>query len=110
MTTWVTSEQLEAMIKLIEARSQVLLPPEEAIRRLQQCKNTCYFQPYPYMNQAINTAIAALRDLVESKTINEECQRYAIRKQQGCSACSLDDVCTSHERYEFYKTKENMDE
>ncbi len=39
----------------------------EAIKRIKECKNTPNFQPYTYMNEALNMAIKALEKQIAKK-------------------------------------------
>lgn len=41
----------------------------EAIKRIKECRNTPNFQPYIYMNEALNMAIKALEKQIPMKTI-----------------------------------------
>lgn len=47
----------------------------EAIKRIKECRNTPNFQPYIYMNEALNMAIKALEKQMPKKPteINDEC-------------------------------------
>lgn len=54
----------------------------EAIKRIKECRNTPNFQPYIYMNEALNMAIKALEEVQQYRAIGtpEEC-REAVEKQ-----------------------------
>lgn len=39
----------------------------EAIKRIKECKNTPNFQPYTYMNEALNMAIQTLEKQIAKK-------------------------------------------
>lgn len=54
----------------------------EAIKRIKECRNTPNFQPYIYMNEALNMAIKALEEVQQYSKIGtpEEC-RAAMEKQ-----------------------------
>ena len=54
----------------------------EAIKRIKECRNTPNFQPYIYMNEALNMAIKALEEVQQYRAIGtpEEC-RAAMEKQ-----------------------------
>lgn len=54
----------------------------EAIKRIKECRNTPNFQPYIYMNEALNMAIQALEEVQQYREIGtlEEC-RTAREKQ-----------------------------
>lgn len=41
----------------------------EAIRRIKECRNTPSFQPWFYMNEALNMAITALEEIQEYRAI-----------------------------------------
>lgn len=41
----------------------------EAIKRIKECRNTPNFQPYIYMNEALNMAIQALEKQIPKKPI-----------------------------------------
>lgn len=41
----------------------------EAIKRIKECRNTPNFQPYIYMNEALNMAIQALEKQIPMKPI-----------------------------------------
>lgn len=41
----------------------------EAIKRIKECRNTPNFQPYIYMNEALNMAIKALEKQIPKKPI-----------------------------------------
>lgn len=41
----------------------------EAIKRIKECRNTPNFQPYIYMNEALNMAIQALEKQIPTKPI-----------------------------------------
>lgn len=43
----------------------------EAIKRIKECKNTPNFQPYTYMNEALNMAIKALEKQLPQYPIYE---------------------------------------
>lgn len=54
----------------------------EAIKRIKECRNTPNFQPYIYMNEALNMAIQALEEVQQYRKIGtvDEC-REAMEKQ-----------------------------
>lgn len=43
----------------------------EAIKRIKECKNTPNFQPYTYMNEALNMAIKALEKQIPKKPVRQ---------------------------------------
>ena len=43
----------------------------EAIKRIKECKNTPNFQPYTYMNEALNMAIQALQKQIPQYPLYE---------------------------------------
>lgn len=53
----------------------------EAIKRIKECRNTPNFQPYIYMNEALNMAIKALEEVQQYRAIGtlEEC-RAAVKQ------------------------------
>lgn len=57
---------------------------QEAIKRIKECRNTPNFQPYRYMNEALDTAINALEEIQQYRAIGtvEECWA-AVEKQKG---------------------------
>ena len=54
----------------------------EAIKRIKECRNTPNFQPYIYMNEALNMAIQALEEVQRYRAIDtpEKCHE-AVEKQ-----------------------------
>lgn len=56
----------------------------EAIKRINECRNTPNFQPYNYVNEALNMAIQALEEIQQYRAIGtiEEC-REAVEKQNA---------------------------
>lgn len=59
----------------------------EAIKRIKECRNTPNFQPYIYMNEALNMAIKALEEVQQYRAIGtiEEC-RAAVERQNPRAA------------------------
>lgn len=53
---------------------------QEAIKRIKECMNTPNFQPYLYMNEALNTAIAALEKQIPKNPTDlskvRDCEGY----------------------------------
>lgn len=43
----------------------------EAIKRIKECRNTPNFQPYIYMNEALNMAIQALEKQIPKKVVKD---------------------------------------
>lgn len=65
----------------------------EAIKRIKECRNTPNFQPYHYMNQALDMAISALekqemvsRTIVEGEYFCPRC-KYVMRHPGYCRTC-----------------------
>lgn len=54
----------------------------EAIKRIKECRNTPNFQPYIYMNEALNMAIKALEEVQKYRAIGtpEECRAAAVKQ------------------------------
>ena len=54
----------------------------EAIKRIKECRNTPNFQPYIYMNEALNMAIKALEEVQKYRVIGtlEECGAAAVKQ------------------------------
>lgn len=49
----------------------------EAIKRIKECRNTPNFQPYVYMNEALNMAIKALEKQEKIKEIIENANLWS---------------------------------
>lgn len=56
----------------------------EAIKRIKECGNTPNFQPYIYMNEALNMAIKALEEVQKYRAIGtpEECRAAMERNNE----------------------------
>ena len=56
----------------------------EAIKRIKECRNTPNFQPYIYMNEALNMAIKALEEVQQYRAIGtpEECRAAVERNNE----------------------------
>ena len=56
----------------------------EAIKRIKECRNTPNFQPYIYMNEALNMAIKALEEVQKYRAIGtpEECRAAMERNNE----------------------------
>lgn len=54
----------------------------EAIKRIKECRNTPNFQPYIYMNEALNMAIQALEEVQQYRAIGtpKECRAAAVKQ------------------------------
>lgn len=48
----------------------------EAIKRIKECRNTPNFQPYIYMNEALNMAIKALEKQIPRKPTPIDYEKY----------------------------------
>lgn len=48
----------------------------EAIKRIKECRNTPNFQPYIYMNEALNMAIKALEKQIPKKPMPIDYEKY----------------------------------
>lgn len=46
---------------------------QEAIKRIKECRNTPNFQPYIYMNEALDMAIKALEKQIPKKKDSYSC-------------------------------------
>ena len=55
----------------------------EAIKRIKECRNTPNFQPYIYMNEALNMAIQALEKQISRKPDFTEDKKLAL-----CPCCN----------------------
>lgn len=55
----------------------------EAIKRIKECRNTPNFQPYIYMNEALNMAIQALEKQTSRKPDFTEDKKFAL-----CPCCN----------------------
>ena len=56
----------------------------EAIKRINECRNTPGFQPYGYINEALNIAIKALEKQIAKKPIYDNYHRAGYR----CPDCN----------------------
>lgn len=56
----------------------------EAIKRIKECRNTPNFQPYIYMNEALNMAIKALEEVQQYRVIGtpDECRAAMERNNE----------------------------
>ncbi len=65
---------------------------QEAIKRIKECRNTPNFQPYSYMNEALDMAIKALQEIQQYRAIGtvEEC-REAREKWRAVKAIKIND-------------------
>ena len=56
----------------------------EAIKRIKECRNTPNFQPYIYMNEALNMEIKALEEVQKYRAIGtpEECRAAMERNNE----------------------------
>lgn len=48
-----------------------MITPEEAIRRIEACRYTPNFQPYLYMNEALDMAVDAIKKQIPRKPIGK---------------------------------------
>lgn len=49
-----------------------MITEQEAIKRIKECRNTPSFQPYMYMNEALDMAIAALEKQIRNSWVKCE--------------------------------------
>lgn len=50
-----------------------MITPEEAIRRIEACRYTPNFQPYLYMNEALDMAVDAIKKQIPRKPVGKGC-------------------------------------
>ena len=63
----------------------------EAIKRIKECRNTPNFQPYIYMNEALNMAIQALEKQIPKKVVKDGERRYKCPCCGGCAKTETGD-------------------
>ena len=61
----------------------------EAIKRIKECRNTPNFQPYIYMNEALNMAMQALEKQIPKKPVKSEKQVVRYVNTYHCPICNL---------------------
>jgi hypothetical protein len=61
----------------------------EAIKRIKECRNTPNFQPYIYMNEALNMAMQALEKQIPKKPVKSEKQVVRYVNTYYCPICNL---------------------
>lgn len=63
----------------------------EAIKRIKECRNTPNFQPYIYMNEALNMAIQALEKQILKKVVKDGERSYKCPCCGGCAKTETGD-------------------